>query len=357
MGVWGFGGFNVSAPAVSQWPKDKITSIVVNGITQLTLSVTCKDAGGVPSAPSNTQIVHVIPPLPTLQISPIPPPIFQNQPFSPQGSATISTPLVQSFTGLVDLCQTEPQNIAWFVGGNFEADIVDVGEGGWVNAQSSGAGCNPTLVATTPGQTTVTMVLLQTDPQTGNQYIPQSGENPNPAYIQSVTINVQATPTQPSAGGLSVQITTSSEASGSPPHTPSSDTTVQLQGSVTGGTPPYSVTWTGWWDQVPTTIASGPAVSTLNYNWFVCTNGFPWFGRSGTLKVTLSATDSNGKTAQAYSPPYISINFNCIVIQALPPIFPVTALATLLTLIFVVTADRRAIFDKRPWRSGKQITP
>jgi hypothetical protein len=340
MGAWGFGGQNVSAPALSQWPKDKITSIVTNGITQLTLSVTCKDAGGVTSPPSNSQVVHVVLPLPSLAIFPIQPPIFQNQQFSAQGSASISTPLVQSFTGLVDLCQTQPQNIEWFVGGNFEADIVDVGEGGWVGAQSSGAGCNPTLTATSPGQTTVTMVLLQTDPQTGNQYIPQSGENPNPNYIQSVTINVQPTPTQPPAGGLSVQITTPSEASNSPPHTPFSNTNVLLQGSVTGGTPPYVVTWQGWWGQGPTTIATGPAASTLSYNWFVCTNGSPWYGRSGTLTVTLSATDSTGKTAQSYSPASISINFNCIVTQAMPPLPLTGGLVTLLTVLFAVTGER-----------------
>jgi hypothetical protein len=183
------------------------------------------------------------------------------------------------------------------------------------------------------------MVLLSTDPQTGNQYIPETA-NGNPLYIASTVINVQPAPTQPQPGGLSIQIITPTESSNSPPHTPTSNPIVELQGSLTGGTAPYVVTWQGSWDGQTATIAKGLKYNTLDYNWQVCTNGYPWFGFYGTISVTLSVTDSTGATAQATSPPEISINFNCAVTQALPPIPIAEGVAGLLAVLFAITGER-----------------
>ena len=329
-------------PPLTAWPTAKIASLIENSITKLTVTVIAENTGGEQSPPSNPVTIPVILPTPTLDIIPITQPIFQNNPFNAQGSATITSPLLQSFTGLINLCQTEPQNIEWFVGGRFEADIVDTGEGGWVGAQSYGYGCNPALTAKAPGQVTVSMVMISTDPQTGNTYIPETA-NGNPLYIATTTINVQPAPTQPQPGGLSIQILTPSEPSTSPPHTPTVNPTVQLQGSLTGGTAPYTVTWEGSWDGKSAAIAKGLKYNTLDYTWQVCTNGYPWFGFSGVIYVTLSVVDANGLTAQATTPPEISINFNCAVIQVItsPPF--AAGLASLLVVLFVLTGERIAV--------------
>ena len=334
-------GDTCGLPPLTAWPKDKITSLIENSITQLTVTVTAEDSGGEQSKSSNAVTIPVILPTPTLDIVPITQPIFQNNPFAAQGSATITSPLLQSFTGLIDLCQTEPQNIAWYVGGSFEANIVDVGEGGWVGAQSYGSGCNPTLTAKASGQVTVYMVLLSVEPQTGNQYIPQTS-NDSPLYIASTVINVQPAPTQPQPGGLSIQILTPSEPSNVPPHTPTSNPTVQLQGSLTGGTAPYVVTWEGSWEGKSATIAKGLKYNTLDYNWQVCTSGYPWSGFYGTIAVSLSVVDSKGLTAQATSPPEITINFNCEVAQIMTPIPTADGLVGLLGVLFALTGERVA---------------
>ncbi|MGO9645873.1 MAG: hypothetical protein ACLPY5_14150 [Candidatus Bathyarchaeia archaeon] len=332
-------GSQCAAPPLTSFP---VGEIIAQGLTQLTVYVTAADAGGKQSQPSNTETLQIILPTPVLSIQ-YPTSgmsVYQNQPFTSLGTARVSTTITTSTpNGIIDLCQTEPQNIAWYVGGSFEADIVDVGEGGWVNAQFSGLGCNPTLTAKSSGQTTVYMVLLSTDPQTSNQYIAQTS-NGNPLHITSTVINVQPAPTQPQPGGLSIQIITPTEPSNSPPHTPTSNPTVELQGTLTGGTAPYLVTWQGSWDGQTTTIAKGLKYNTLDYNWQVCMNGYPWFGFYGTITVTLSVIDSKGLTAQATSPPGISINFNCAVAQAFPPI-PITGgLAGLLAVLFAMTGER-----------------
>ena len=341
-------GSQCAAPPLTSFPVGKI---IAQGLTQLTVYVIAEDAGGEKSQPSDTERLQIILPTPvlTIQYPTNGMSVYQNQPFTSVGTARESTTITSTTpNGIVNLCQTEPQNVAWFIGGYYEQDIVDVGEGGWVGAQNGGLGCSPSLTAKTVGQTMLYMVLLTTDPQTGNQYILTNSKG-NPIQASPITINVLPQPTQPQPGstGLSLQILTPSESPNSPAHTATSNPTVQLQGSLTGGTAPYLVTWQGTWDGKTTTIAQGLKVATLNYNWQVCTNGYPWFPFYGTIVVTLSATDANHQYATA--PNSISINFNCAVIGAMPPTYPAAGVATLLTLIFAVTADRKTIPQNKPW--------
>jgi hypothetical protein len=343
------------APPISSLP---VGQIIAGDVTSLTVTVVAEDAGGMKSPPSNPITMHIILPTPTLQIQiPIPGATVQSgQPFSGYGKATVPTVISSSNpNGLIDLCQTQSQNIAWFVGGNYEPDIVDVGEGGWVGAQSGGTGCNPSLTATNTGQTatqtTVYMVLLTTDPQTGNPYVVTDSKG-NPVQAQPVTINVLPTPAPPPPGvtTLSVQIITPSEPGNAPPHTVTSNPTVQLQGSLTGGTAPYTVTWTGTWDGKTAIIAKGLKYNTLSYNWQVCTNGFPWFPYGpGTIIVHLNAVDSSNPQLHADDTSDIQIQFNCVVTGAFPPIFATGALVTLLTVIFTVTTERKTQFNYKQW--------
>jgi len=342
-------GSTCAPPPLTKWPKDKIASMIGNDLNQLTVTVVAA-APEIQSATSNAVSVPVILPTPMLSIMPINFVIVQNQYFPVQGSVTISSPLLP---GLIptDLCQTESQNIEWFVGGSFEANIVDVGEGGWVNAQSTGSGCNPTLTATSSGQTTVYMVLLSIDPQTGNQYIAQA-VNDSPLNIASVMINVQPQPTTqpttppPGPSSLHVGITspTPSEYSGTPPVSPASGP-IQLNGLVTGGTSPYTVTWYAQYSSQTVTIVTGGS-NDLNYAWTVC-NSF--YNEEGMASVYLKATDSSNNEGGPAGPIYV--NFMCEVAQALPP-FSV-AVVSLLTVLFAVTGEQIVVKVRNvPWVRG-----
>ena len=275
--------------------------------------------------------------------------LTQNQPFN--GVGTVREPTVISNSnpnGIVDYCQTQPQNIAWFVGGYFEANIVDVGEGGWTGAQSSGTGCNsyPSLTATNPGQTTIYMALLRTDPQTGNQYIAQtsSDNSASPLNVVEAVVYVQpqtqtaTTQTAQAGAPLLVQITIPFSQYSGPTVTASSGP-IQLTGSVTGGTPPYTITWYAqfsWNGQQTVTIVTGGS-EVLNYAWTVCSSLSNY---AGTANVFLKASDANGATGNSPAGP-IGVSFNCEVAQSLPPLPGIgVGLVGLLSALFAATGER-----------------
>jgi hypothetical protein len=341
--------------------------IVAMGLNRLTVFVVAEDHAGEKSDPSNAMSVKLVLPTPQLQIlcapcSP-PPPIVQNQPFTVQGRATLATPVSSAYpNGINDLCQSEPLNIAWFVGGRFEADIVDVGEGAWTVAQSGGTGCNAPLVATSPGQTTIYLVLGTTDSQTGNWYIPEDvNSNPIPGRIVSVTVTVQAqtTPPPPPPPGVSklvVTITSPFEGSSSPQHTRTSNPVVNLQGTVSGGAPPYTATWTATYAGHSYTISTFSSsgfhpigLPFPNDRWDLASSSYcsTIAYTNGLVTISLSVTDST------HQPPVIapksgSANISCIQIQIISPL-PGVALVTLLSVLFAVTAERKTILEKKPW--------
>ena len=345
------------SPSLASFP---INQILTKSLHQLTVTVVAEDSAGAKSSPSNAVTVHVLLPTPTLQILyPTPPSqgstvspatIVQNQPFTAHGSATLATTITSSTpNGLLDLCQTEPQNIAWFVGGYYQALVGEGEGGGWVGAQSSGTSCNPPLTAKSAGQTTITMALITTI--AGYPYIAQDNKG-NPIYV-SVTVHVEAQTSQPPSEGtqLSVHITTPSEPATGYRHTPTSNPTVLLAGTVSGGTSPYTATWTAQYEGKTYTIATLssrtllPRVPFPDDDWTVCST---LTGIRGVADVFLSVTDSKSVTQHADNNP-IQISLNCQVAQSIPPILPV-ALVSLLTVLFAVTAEcNTAIVEMKPW--------
>jgi hypothetical protein len=269
--------------------------------------------------------------------------------------------------GVNDFCVTEPQNIFWYVGGNFYPDIVDVGEGAWTISQSYGTSCTAPLMATKPGQTTIYFVLGLIDPY-GKWYIPEDvNSNPLPGYIVKVTVTVHAQtspPTPPPAGvsQLVVTITSPYETASSPAHTPTSNPIVVLQGTVSGGTPPYTATWTalsyGHSYTISTFSSSGIHPIGLPFpddRWDLSSNGCYLVAYSaGVMAITLTVTDSNGQTVTVPPPPsppspLPAANINCPPpIQTISP-FPGTALVSLLTVLFTITAERKIILENKPW--------
>lgn len=178
----------------------------------------------------------------------------------------------------------------------------------------------------------------------------------------SVTINVQAQTSTPPPSGLTLSVSviapTAQSENPSTPHTPTSNPIVNLQGTVSGGTPPYTATWTAQYqgsfsqyEGQTYTIASLSSKTLLpagsppfpDDDWSVC-NTFA--NSAGEAVVSLSATASNGATGQGVGPSVIY--FNCEVAQSIPQI-PVEALVSLLTLLFTVTAERKTILESKPW--------
>lgn len=192
------------------------------------------------------------------------------------------------------------------------------------------------------------MALLTTDPKTGNPYIAQDN-NGNPIFV-SVTVTVQAQTSQPPQGGASlvVMIATPAAAySGNPPITPSSPP-IQLSGTVTGGTPPYTITWYAQYGSSTATIVSGDS-SVLNYAWNVGAScsalGFP----RGAVLVFLTATDSTSGKGNSPARP-IQVNVDCQVAQSIPPSLGMgVGLASLLTMLFAVTAEH-TMLQSKGWR-------
>lgn len=343
--------------------------IVTMGLNQLTVTVIAQDSAGEKSSPSNAVTVKVLLPTPQLQILCAPcsqPTITQNVPFTVQGRAWVNTVVSSAYpNGIIDRCQ----NVGWAVGGSYVADQVESGEGAWVGAQSGGTGCTTSLTASTPGPTTINLILSATDPQTGEQYVAVDN-NGNP-IVQSVTVNVQASsttppPPPPGATAPTVTITMPTDGPSSPQHTPTSNPVVNLQGTVSGGTPPYTATWTAIYNGQTYTIdtfsSSGIHAIGLafpNDRWNLASSSYcSQYGYvNGLVSIQLSVTDSNQLTGQTggTTNPDGSANIDCVQIQTISPV-PGAALVSLLTVLFTVTAESKTTLESKPWlRTSRQI--
>jgi hypothetical protein len=188
----------------------------------------------------------------------------------------------------------------------------------------------------TAGSNTINFFLVNAD---GTDLMKDNQGNP---IVASITVNAlpaQVTQTTQSAQvgpPLVVTITTASNAY--PATINPSSFPIQLSGTVTGGTPPYTITWFAaytWNGPQMVTIVTGGS-NDLNYAWTAC----PTLGSTaGTATILLKATDVNGATGQ--SPTSVTITFNCEVIQSLPAV-PVMGmgLVSLLTALFAITGER-----------------
>jgi hypothetical protein len=319
------------------FPDGQVSQIISRGLTSITVSVVAEDSAGEKSPPSSPVTVNLVLPLPVLQIQ-YPTsntPIFQNQPFTVIGTARESTVISNANPdGIIHYCLTAPQRLGWAVGGYYSSDL-----GGWVvgynDPKTVGNTCSAQLTIPSAGPNTINFFILTAD---GSDLMKDSKGNP---IVAMLTVNVQPSQviqTTTQAGpALVVTITTGvMQYAGTPPIGPSS-APIQLSGTATGGTPPYTVVWFAkysWNGPQTVTIVTGSS-KDLSYAWSVC----PSLGSTaGSAYIFLKVTDANGVTGQAGP---IEVNFNCEVAQSLPP-FPGlgVTLASLLSLLFAVTAER-----------------
>jgi hypothetical protein len=256
---------------------------------------------------SNPISVTFIVPTPTVQITgTTPTPIYAGQPFTVTGSATLET-----VNGAEDLCQPTPSSsIGWIVYVSSNALVATP-----PIAETSGT-CTPSFTISSTGSYTITM-FIENSAGTGMAV----DNNGNPIE-NSATVNVVAAPASPPPT-VKITIPSTGETSSSQPHTPTTPP-VQLQGVVSGGTPPYTTAWTAAFCGVscvhgpqgaPYTITlkystyfipGQPAIGTWDLQGFCTSNP----SAMGLVQVTFTATDSKNEQSSAST----TINVNCQVI-------------------------------------------
>jgi hypothetical protein len=124
-----------------------------------------------------------------------------------------------------------------------------------------------------------------------------------------------------------------------------------LQGTVSGGTPPYTATWTATYSGNTYTIgtetsqfrvaSSGPFPDD---SWNIVSYCSQYGFVNGLVSISLSVTDSNQQTGVAPNPG--SANISCVQTQTIAPM-PDGALVSLLTVLFALTAERKTILQGR----------
>ncbi|HXX72253.1 MAG TPA: hypothetical protein VEI80_01050 [Candidatus Acidoferrales bacterium] len=304
--------------------------------------------GGTAQVASNPVSVTFILPTPQLLIlNPLPgATVTEGTPIDAIAHATLATVVSQTNPdGLIHLCLIEPQNFNWFVGGYFEADMVDLSDGStggaWTGAVAYGTGCVASLTIPSSGQTatyqaTIYLVLGATDAKSGQWYIPEDLASNPVIPFKTVTVNVQPK-TSSAASPPIVQII--NPASGSGPYGYTS--TVTLQGTVSSGTPPYTTaTWTATYHG-SYTIATGPPSSTLNYQWTIGQTACNGLGLTtqNTVFLSLTVTDSAHATGASQTVP---ITLNCAYSQSIKPILGV-GLTSLLSVF--AAAEEQFVYD------------